>query len=88
MDFKDNIADDGAFVPRLTGDGHPDLSFERLLFSTFPTVLLIALFPFHLRYYYRQPARVFSRRLLWTKLVCQTPISSQALVSRMYPTET
>lgn len=67
MEQQDNALRDA--VPLLLGINYTNVSFERLLFTILPTLLVVALSPFYLRYYYLQPARVLPRTSLWAKLV-------------------
>jgi hypothetical protein len=45
------------------------LRFEQIFLTTLPAVLLILVSILYLRYYYRQPVRIVSGRILWLKFV-------------------
>ena len=70
MDLLEHIADDTLSAPQVASEVYGDSSFERMLFSLLPTVVLIVFSPVYLRRYYLQPVAVRAGRILWAKLVC------------------
>ena len=69
MKWAAGTREDLALGPQFARRFDLTLRFEQIFLTILPAILLIVLSILYLRYYYRQPVRILSGRILWLKFV-------------------